>query len=182
MCFCFRPKKLTYFRAMIYGKIHPRTGGWKKDYLLFKQIVSPMWPLLQRPLNLDPLQMFKSPREGIEVLLRNKQLLGQNSLWIPGWTASSVAETVYWLASRHAEHPPGSKMLGWFRRLLGSSAINSNKLVLNVDQALAECTDYGQYQLNIYWVHKRAALACYGNHTEKNESRETKYKWWESRH
>lgn len=39
------------------------------------------------PPNLAALQMFNSPSEDIVVLLRNKQLLGQNSLWIPGWTA-----------------------------------------------------------------------------------------------
>lgn len=74
----------------LYGKIPPNC--WTRDYLLFKQIAGPVWPRLQRPLNLAPLQMFKSPSEGIGVLLRNKQLLGQNSLWIPGWTASSDAE------------------------------------------------------------------------------------------
>lgn len=82
------------------------------DYLLFKQIAGPVWPRLQRPLNFAPLQMFKSPSEGIGVLLRNKQLLGQNSLWIPGWTASGDAEPFCWLASGHAEHPPGSWCLG----------------------------------------------------------------------
>lgn len=82
------------------------------DYLLFKQIAGPVWPRMQRPLNFAPLQMFKSPSEGIGVLLRNKQLLGQNSLWIPGWTASGDAEPLCWLASGHAEHPPGSWCLG----------------------------------------------------------------------
>ncbi|KAK5886039.1 hypothetical protein CesoFtcFv8_017117 [Champsocephalus esox] len=80
------------------GKSPPTVGGSHRhkqrrvgDYLLFKQIAGPVRPWLLRPLNFTPLQMFKSPSEGIAVLLRNKQL-GQNSLWIRGWTASGDAE------------------------------------------------------------------------------------------
>lgn len=70
------------------GHKHRRVG----DYLLFKQIAGLVWPRLQRPLNFAPLQLFKSPSENIGVLLRNKQLLGQNSLWIAGWATNGDAE------------------------------------------------------------------------------------------
>lgn len=62
------------------------------DYLLFKQIAGPVWPRLQSPLNFAPLQLFKSPCEGVGVLLRNKQLLGQNSPRIPGWASPGNAD------------------------------------------------------------------------------------------
>lgn len=105
------------------------------DYLLFKQIAGPVWPRLQRPLNFARLQMFKSPSEGTGVLQRNKELLGQNSLWIPGWipwwTASSEAEPFFWLVSGHAERSPGSWCLGGSGDCQAAATINPNKLVEN---------------------------------------------------
>lgn len=114
VCFCFHQApswKIDIFQGPLgtmdcMGKSPPTVGGSHGhkqrrvgDYLLFKQIAGSVWPRLQRPLNFAPLQMFKSPREGIGVLLRNKQLLGQNSLWIPGWTASGVVGSFAdWLA------------------------------------------------------------------------------------
>lgn len=127
MCFSFHQAPFWLrdifqgpFGMMDYMGKSPLTGGGSHghkqrragDYLLFKQIAGPVWPWLQSPLNFAPLQLFKSPCEGVGVLLRNKQLLGQNSLWIPGWAAIGNAEPICWLVSGHAEHPRGSWCLG----------------------------------------------------------------------
>lgn len=146
VCFCFQqaPSWKTdifqeAFGAMnCMGKSPPTVAGSPGhkqrrvgDYLLFKQIAGPVWPRLLRPLNFAPLQMFKSPTEGIAVLLRNKQLLGQNSPWIPGWTANGHAEPWLPIGRRTCSASSGEMMHGWFGRLRGSRAINSNKVVGN---------------------------------------------------
>ncbi|TNN83075.1 hypothetical protein EYF80_006682 [Liparis tanakae] len=97
----------------VYGKIPPSSHppptvagrhGHKQrrvgDYLLLKQIAGPVWPRLQKPLKFAPHQMFKSPSEGIQILLRNKQLFGLNSLRIPEWTASGKEVKTFLLRDR----------------------------------------------------------------------------------
>lgn len=117
------------------GKSPPTVGGnhghkqrRAGDYLLFKQIAGPVWPRLQRPLNFAPLQMLKSPSEGIGVLLRNKQLLGQNSLW-SRVDRQQRCTTLVLIGRQTGRSSSRELMLGWLRRLLGSRAINSNKLM-----------------------------------------------------
>lgn len=68
------------------------TNRGELGYLLFKQILGTHIVVSAKAQNLAPLQTFNSPSEDIGSLLRNKQLLVQNSLWIPEWTASSDAE------------------------------------------------------------------------------------------
>lgn len=92
----------------------------------------------ETPPNLAALQMFKSPSEGIAVLLRNKQLLGQNSLSDPRVDRQQWCRT-----------SSGELMLGWFRRLPGGRTISSNRLGLNVRQALAKYTNFGEHLMHV---------------------------------
>lgn len=69
-------------------------AGPSGDYLLFKQIAGPVWPRLPWPLDFAQRQMFKSPTEGVAVLQRNEEVLGQNRLWIRGWTAGDDCRTL----------------------------------------------------------------------------------------
>lgn len=66
--FLFPSWKTDIFQALFntmycMGKPFP-PNSWRsdRDYLLFKQIAGPVWPRLLRPLNIAPLQIFKSPR------------------------------------------------------------------------------------------------------------------------
>lgn len=104
--------KATYFKVPAEWRTvwenPPLTGGGSLghkqrrvgDYLLFKQIAGPVWPQLQRPLNPAPPQLFKSPSEGTGVLLRNKELLGQNSLGSQGGLPVAMQDPFAdWLAN-----------------------------------------------------------------------------------
>lgn len=98
----------------------PLTGGGSHghkqrrvgDYLLFKQIAGLCGRGWKGPWTSLHFWCLKVPARALAVLLRNNELSGQNSLWIPGWTASGDAEPFCWLVSRHAEHSPGSGCLG----------------------------------------------------------------------
>lgn len=98
----------------------PLTGGGSHghkqrrvgDYLLFKQIAGLCGRGWKGPWTSLHFWCLKVPARALAVLLRNNELSGQNSLWIPGWTASGNAEPFCWLVSRHAEHSPGSGCLG----------------------------------------------------------------------
>lgn len=158
------------------GEIPPSHWRTVRGYLLFKQIEGPLW---QRTLNLAPLQMFKSPSEGIGVLLRNEQLLGQNSLWIPGWTANSDVEPLCWLASRHAEHSPGSWCLGGSGDCQAAAQLTQISLCLMCVRPFAQYTNYGEYLLLQEFLKKAPLVRYKKTNKEKWFPLKMTCKWWQ---
>ncbi len=125
-----------------------------------------MWPRLQRPLKLAPLQLLKSPSEGIGVLLRNKQLLGQNSL-CSGVDRQRRCTTLSLIGHRTGRSSSRELVLGWLRRLLGSRAINSNKLVEDYLMCSGSCWVYKLWSIAMAGDHKRCILVYEKNQAEK---------------
>lgn len=89
---------------------------------------------------------FGVPTRALEFCWEISNLFLQIPLfWIPGWTASSHAEPLLLIVWRTCQTSSKELLLGWFRRLPGSRAISSRKLVLNAHQAFAEDTNFGEH-------------------------------------
>lgn len=141
----------------LYGKVPPpKTVGGSPahkqrsvgDYLLFKQIAGLCGRGCRDPWTSLHFRCLRVPARALELSWEISNYLARTAFGSPGGPPAATRDH-RWLVGGHAERPPGSRCLGGLR-LPGCCAISWNKLVedlLNVCQALAKYTNYGEYLL-----------------------------------